>query len=994
MKKRLLSFLCTLALCLGLLPVTALAIDQAPSVSGTEESPYQIGTADELRWLAEYVNGDDYDPKETFLYVELTADIDLNPGYTFAADGTFTGGKSPVEWAPIGLITTNLKTQKPFYGSFDGKGHTIKGLYTAAGDSTSLAWGLFSYAAGSITDLHLENSYINSVSPCTGSIVGILGGTIENCSSAAYLSCGVKWGEPSGHGGIVGNLNDVGSEALACTFSGVLHQTGGSPYVGGVVGSNDCGYVADCVNRGSVTAENADKVGGIVGNNSIAYNSQRPISGETSVIERCVNYGAVTSTYSSGDYVGGIVGMSSWGDGTYAGAVRDCLNLGAVTGVTYVGGIAGYLEEDTPLENCYNAGSVTGETNAAGLVGKQSKGCPITNSYYLQTDTLNSGLDAVGALGTEQFAPTDSEKINYTAHVTTEAAASGQLAWTLQKGRETLVWGQGLTGQMPDETPVLTAEQKKRVVQVKFLSAEDPSASELATRYTNAGTVLADYPSPSGGDERYIFYTDSGCTQAIAPDTHTFAADATLYVKTTTPTQVTITGVTAQDGTYNGQTQAGYTGEPANSGGYTGEYAITYMGRNGTVYNSADAPVNAGDYTVTIAVPQDDLNYMGSLSLEFTIARKALTVAAPVLTAYVGDSVPELALTYTGLVAGESVTPSQEPDFTITKSDNTVIDLEDAVKTVGTYTITWSNADQGFTGDENYDIQTETAGTLTVSNRSSGGTTTYPVQVEENSQNGGVQVSPKNAVPGTLVTVTPQPAPGYELATLTVLDQYGNEVDVNPLGNGNYSFKMPRSRVKVEATFYCTGSELCPTHHLADVLVKAWYHDAVDYVVEHGIMTGTSATTFEPNTTLSRAMVAQILYNLEGQPTVTGESTFTDVSGHWAIDAITWAQKTGVVDGYEDNTFRPENNVTRQEFAQMMYNYAAYKDYDLSAKGDLSQFTDGDSVQEWAVTAMSWANGNALINGHDDGTLEPGGTTTRAQAASILMRFDQNLVEN
>lgn len=277
---------------------------------------------------------------------------------------------------------------------------------------------------------------------------------------------------------------------------------------------------------------------------------------------------------------------------------------------------------------------------------------------------------------------------------------------------------------------------------------------------------------------------------------------------------------------------------------------------------------------------------------------------------------------------------------------------------------------------------------------SGGGTTTYPVQVEENSQNGGVQVSPKNAVPGTLVTVTPQPAPGYELATLTVLDQYGNEVDVNPLGNGNYSFKMPRSRVKVEATFYCTGSELCPTHHLADVLVKAWYHDAVDYVVEHGIMTGTSATTFEPNTTLSRAMVAQILYNLEGQPTVTGESTFTDVSGHWAIDAITWAQKTGVVDGYEDNTFRPENNVTRQEFAQMMYNYAAYKDYDLSAKGDLSQFTDGDSVQEWAVTAVSWANGNALINGHDDGTLEPGGTTTRAQAASILMRFDQNLVEN
>ena len=450
---------------------------------------------------------------------------------------------------------------------------------------------------------------------------------------------------------------------------------------------------------------------------------------------------------------------------------------------------------------------------------------------------------------------------------------------------------------------------------------------------------------------------------------------------------LTITGVTAQGGTYNGQAQTGYTGTPS-AQGFTGEFVVTY--------NTADgkAPTDAGTYTATIAIPEDDAQYVGSIVLEFAIAKKPLTVSAPSASVYVGDSAPKLALAYTGLVDGESVTPSEDPVFTITKADGTVIALEDAVKTAGTYTITWSNADQGFTGDENYDIQTETAGTLTVSNRSSGGTTTYPVQVEENSQNGGVQVSPKNAVPGTLVTVTPQPAPGYELATLTVLDQYGNEVDVNPLGNGNYSFKMPRSRVKVEATFYCTGSELCPTHHLADVLVKAWYHDAVDYVVEHGIMTGTSATTFEPNTTLSRAMVAQILYNLEGQPTVTGESTFTDVSGHWAIDAITWAQKTGVVDGYEDNTFRPENNVTRQEFAQMMYNYAAYKDYDLSAKGDLSQFTDGDSVQEWAVTAMSWANGNALINGHDDGTLEPGGTTTRAQAASILMRFDQNLVEN
>ena len=448
-----------------------------------------------------------------------------------------------------------------------------------------------------------------------------------------------------------------------------------------------------------------------------------------------------------------------------------------------------------------------------------------------------------------------------------------------------------------------------------------------------------------------------------------------------------ITGITAQDGTYNGQAQTGYTGSPA-ADGYDGGFTVTYGTTDG------QAPTDAGTYTVTIAIPDSDPQYVGSTTLDFTIAKKALIVSAPSASVYVGDNAPELVLTYTGLVDGESVTPSDTPTFTITKSDNTEITLADAVKTAGTYTITWSNAgDTTFTGDANYAIQTVTAGTLTVSNRSSGGTTTYPVQVEENSQNGGVQVSPKNAVPGTLVTVTPQPAPGYELATLSVLDQYGNEVDVNPLGNGNYSFKMPRSRVKVEATFYCTGSELCPTHHLADVLVKAWYHDAVDYVVEHGIMTGTSATTFEPNTTLSRAMVAQILYNLEGQPTVTGESTFTDSNTHWAAKAITWAQETGVVNGYEDNTFRPNRAVTREELAQMLYNYAKVKGYDLTASGDLTAFPDVSKVSDWAETAMSWANGNQLINGFEDDTLRPGGNSTRAQAASILMNFDLNLVE-
>ena len=130
-----------------------------------------------------------------------------------------------------------------------------------------------------------------------------------------------------------------------------------------------------------------------------------------------------------------------------------------------------------------------------------------------------------------------------------------------------------------------------------------------------------------------------------------------------------------------------------------------------------------------------------------------------------------------------------------------------------------------------------------------------------------------------------------------------------------------------------------------------------------------------------------------GQPAVTGNSGFSDIkSGDWYSKAVIWAERTGVVDGYENNAFRPGKAVSREEFAQMLYNYSKYKHYDLSAAADLSEFPDGSSVSNWANSAVAWANGNGLINGHDDGRLDPSGTAIRAQAASILMGFDRKYV--
>ncbi len=195
---------------------------------------------------------------------------------------------------------------------------------------------------------------------------------------------------------------------------------------------------------------------------------------------------------------------------------------------------------------------------------------------------------------------------------------------------------------------------------------------------------------------------------------------------------------------------------------------------------------------------------------------------------------------------------------------------------------------------------------------------------------------------------------------------------------------------------YQLGSEDLTVLPFTDVNSDDWFLAAVQYVYENDRMAGTSSTTFQPEVNLTRAMAAQVLYNLEGQPAVTGDTTFTDAAaaGDWAVKAITWAEQTGVVAGIGDGLFAPTANVTREEFAQMMYNYASYKEYDLTLEGDLIQFEDASAISGWAETAMSWANGSGLINGHDDGTIDPQGTTTRAQAASILMNFDQNVAEN
>lgn len=551
---------------------------------------------------------------------------------------------------------------------------------------------------------------------------------------------------------------------------------------------------------------------------------------------------------------------------------------------------------------------------------------------------------------------------------------------------------------------------------------------------------------------------------------------------------LTITGVTAQGGTYNGQPQQGYTGTPS-AEGYDGGFTVTYSTTDGK------APTNAGTYTVTIAIPDSDPQYVGSIVLEFTIAQKPLTVSAPSASVYVGDSAPELALTYTGLVDGESVTPSETPAFTITKSDGTEIALADAVKTAGTYTITWRNADgTTFTGDANYAIQTVTAGTLTVSTRSSGGgggssssgggssnTTTETTKNPDgsttttvtNKNTGTVTETTKNpdgskevvetTKDGTVTTTTTdttgnktqvvENTDGTKETTITNKDGSSSATMVDETGKTQAEVKLPAAVVEdaqgeavtlpMPEVPITTDRETAPTVTVdlpsgtsakveipvaevtpgtVAVIVKAdgteeviktslttengvavtlsdgdtvkvvnnsksfddvsatyWGAEAVDFTSSRELFAGTSATTFAPDTAMTRAMIVTVLARFEGVDTTTGDT--------WYEAGQQWAMQNGVSDGSNMGA-----SLTREQLVTMFYRYAQSKGYDTTQGGmAIREYADFEQISDYAVEAMTWAVNTGIINGTSSTTLSPQGEATRAQVATILMRFIEGM---
>ena len=286
--------------------------------------------------------------------------------------------------------------------------------------------------------------------------------------------------------------------------------------------------------------------------------------------------------------------------------------------------------------------------------------------------------------------------------------------------------------------------------------------------------------------------------------------------------------------------------------------------------------------------------------------------------------------------------------------------------------------------------------------------TTYPVVGPESTENGKLIISRKEAYADEKVMLTVKPDEGYVLDSLTVTDKKGSEIALTDLGNGKFSFVMPASKATVAVSFKAIGAEepneepeskpcpmdeTCPIAKFSDTTIDFWWHDGIHYCLANGLMKGVSDTEFAPNGTTSRAMIVTILWRLEGEKVANYAMSFSDVAEDmWYTEPIRWAASEGIVLGYDDGTYKPDKAITREELAAILYRYAQKKGEGFVGESMfLMPFEDLSEISDWASEAVRWCFMKGIILGRTETTFVPKATATRAEAATMMQRFCQNL---
>ena len=355
---------------------------------------------------------------------------------------------------------------------------------------------------------------------------------------------------------------------------------------------------------------------------------------------------------------------------------------------------------------------------------------------------------------------------------------------------------------------------------------------------------------------------------------------------------------------------------------------------------------------------QATFNLSNSTAIYDFMANDVLDALPGIYTTYKqeGSAVTVYVTTKSGVLTGDgSLTLG-----TISANDGTNFTVEKAsgVKVVGSDNseTTYTQVDQGGSSGGS-----SSGGSSSGGSSSGGSTTTTRTITIQSSFGGKVTASASQAAQGKVITLTALPNSGYVLKSLTVTTASGISVPVANQSSGKYTFTMPAAAVTVKAVF--AAQETDPDFPFADVAKGSWYYEGVRYAYENGLMSGTGEGTFSPDLPTGRGMLVTILYRLAGSPAA-GSASFTDVAkGQWYADGVAWASANGVVSGYPDGSFRPNDTITREQMAAILYQYARIQGKLDDSRADLSIFSDLDSLSAYAKEPMSWAVAQGLFSG-------------------------------
>ncbi|MFQ7139079.1 S-layer homology domain-containing protein [Evtepia sp.] len=857
------------------------------------------------------------------------------------------------------------------------------GTVTVTGESASAAsYGICAGGAvtindGSVTATSGEAGG-NSIGIYTSNSVTIKNGTVnttgESASAASYgIDAGgavtIEDGTVNATSGKAGG-NSVGIYTLnSVTINGGDVTATAGDAVGSSYGINTANISTSItVNGGTVTATSGEAKG-----DSCAIFAESQINADDASSSVTINGGTVTARagnavgdgwYSCGIKIEGFLTIT---DGTVTATAADAVGTG-----TNKASIGIFSFKNVTI----SGGDVTG----IGGTGEMSWGIACNDILTI------TGSTVVGKGG-----PLAGTNIQYSAGV------NGMGKVELSGGTVT---GTGGDTEAGDSFGICAGDTTSyNVVTVSIKNATVTATGGTATNGSSGGisatNTIADVEVTI---ENAAVTTTGGAAEqgsyGILAETTGTAVDVTINGNSVV--RANMTGVEDVDG------------EPISGDSIDKQNGIIFENGEGTVYGNVelqeDLTVGADESLTipqgaTLLIPENvTLTNRGTMTNNGTIKNRGTLTIEP--GGNLAGNVTGNQATYK--VAGVTLNRS---NLSLTAGGNAWLRAAVQPDNAANQSVTWASSDPSVaTVDQNGVVTAVAPGaaTITVTTVDGGFTAICTVTVRpdippanpnyritlEATQGGTVTADPTAAKAGATVTLTPVPDRGYQVGSVAVTDRFGEAVAVTENADGTYTFTMPNGQVTVTVTF---AEAPLP---FPDVAEGDWFYDAVRYAYETGLMDGVGDNLFAPNSETTRAQLVTILYRLEGEPEVSGTSGFTDVEADtWYTDAVAWAAANGIVNGVSETEFAPGKDITREQLATILFRYAEAKGYDVSARADLSAYPDADQIQSYAAESVAWAVAEGLIQGFEDNTLRPAGNATRAQIATILMRFCEGVAK-